>query len=547
MRTGARSLLCCVALLAACGKEFEPPVRPPRPVSYVTLQSLAPAAATRLAGTVDSWKRVEVGFEVGGRVVHMVDAGTEIQGEIVDVSGKRRTPGTVIARLDDERYGVDLKEQKALLASAEAKVKASQTELESVIPEKLKAAQADLVLQDQEVKRYTRMVAENSAPQERLDQIRAAYKVAQSTVAEAESLFVIKAAEVAAVQAQVRVAQAMVERARLNVEDCTLFAPFSGQIARTHVILGGYVLRGQQVVTLQMMDPIKVQIALSPRLDAQINYNDRVKVYLPDSGEVLKGFVYLKDTFADPATRTYLATLLVRNRRVEAGEDVVKDASTPRATDLMPLEKRDPRGPGPYFTEVGSLHEDGDGFYVWKAEGLKSRDLWEDYDPRVKVKKVRVTLGDGLLDLVHLFTFRELADHGELNPGEDLVLRGVTGEVKDGDEVLLVRERWLLRPGDVVRVGLRGAELEPGFYVPEAAIQFDGQSHSVYTIQSQSDGRRTAAQVEVRIGETVGELQRIEAVEDSRLAEGMQLVVSGAHYIVDGEAINPVEEVALAQ
>ena len=170
-----------------------------------------------------------------------------------------------------------------------------------------------------------------------------------------------------------------------------------------------------------------------------------MKVYLPDSDEVLEGFVYLKDTFADPATRTFLATLLVRNRRIEEGLEVSTDASTPRATDLLPIERRDPKRPGPYYTEVGSLYEDESGFYVWKADGLKIQDLWEDYDPRVKVKKVRVTPGKGLLDYVHLYTFRELTDHGDLKPGEDLVLRGVTGNVKDGDKVLLVRERWLLR------------------------------------------------------------------------------------------------------
>ena len=79
-----------------------------------------------------------------------------------------------------------------------------------------------------------------------------------------------------------------------------------------HVIPGGYVLPGQAVVTVQMMDPLKVDIVVSPATDARINYNDLVRVYAP-TGDELKGHVYLKDTFADPATRTFLVTLLVRN------------------------------------------------------------------------------------------------------------------------------------------------------------------------------------------------------------------------------------------
>jgi len=543
MTVAALSLVCLLVFLTGCG-ELEPPANPPRPVSTVTLQTHSPGASTRLAGTVETWKRVEVSFEVPGRIVQMLDAGTEIRGERINTSGDRIEAGTVIAKLDDERYRIALNEQHALLSAARAKLRANETELELVIPQRLNAAQANLELQGQEIERFTRMVAENSAPQEQLDQIQAAYRVAQARVAEVESLLVAKAAEVEAVQAQVLMAEELVVLARVDLADCTLYAPFGGQIARVHLIVGAYAFRGQPVATVQMMDPINVQVALSPRLDAQVNYNDRVQVYLPDSDEVLEGFVYLKDSFADPATRTYLATLLVRNRRVTAGLDVEIDGSTPRATELLPLERERADGEGSIYTEVGTLYEDESGYYVWKAVGLHWRDLWEEYDPRVKVKKARVTLGEGMLNFVQLYTYRELTDQGELVANQDLVLRGVTGEVSDGDTVLLVRERWLLRPGDVVTAGMRGTRLEPGFYVPELAIHYDGQRHQVFTVQPSGDGRHTAFQVEVRLKETIGGLRRIEAVQDTQLAVGMQVIVDGAQYVSDGEVINPVEELA---
>ena len=101
--------------------------------------------------------------------------------------------------------------------------------------------------------------------------------------------------------------------------DCKLKSPFTGQIARVHVIPGGYVIPGQPVVTVQMMDPMKIQVAVSPDTDKQVKFNDRVRVYLPDSEEFLEGYVYLKDTYADPATRTYLITLLVRNQKTISG------------------------------------------------------------------------------------------------------------------------------------------------------------------------------------------------------------------------------------
>ena len=36
---------------------------------------------------------------------------------------------------------------------------------------------------------------------------------------------------------------------------------------------------------------------------ADAEFNDRVRVYVSDSEDFLEGYVYLKDTYADPATR----------------------------------------------------------------------------------------------------------------------------------------------------------------------------------------------------------------------------------------------------
>jgi multidrug efflux pump subunit AcrA (membrane-fusion protein) len=540
MRTLTLSATCGIALLAGCAEELQPPVKPPRPVSFVTLQSSAPEATARLAGTVEAWKRVETGFQVPGRVISMTDAGTEIQGDTLDASEKLVAPATVIAKLDDARYQIALNEKEALLAAAKATLDAARTTLESTLPEKLKAAEADLALQEKEVERFTRMVAENSAPQERFDQVVAAFDVAQATVAEVRALIVTQGATVAAAEAQVRLSEEMVAQAQLNIEYCTLVAPFAGQVSQVHVIPGGYVLRGQRVATLQMMDPVKVQVALSPRRDAQLRYNEEVTIYLPDSDRTLNGYVYLKDTFADPATRTFLATILLRNHRV-GDDDAARDESRPRATELLRLEKRDPDRPGAYFVELSALYEDESGFYVWKAESVDT--VAAAGATRVKARRVQVTPGDGVLDFVQLFTFRELTDHGGLDPVNDLVLRGVSGDVQDGTVVELGRERWLLRPGDVVTAGLKDAGLEAGFYVPEEAIQFDGQGHCVYTIRAGDGGSDAAARVEVRIGETVGRLQRIEAVGASPLTDGMRVVLDGAHYVVDGEAVNPMEDV----
>jgi len=527
-----------LAILPGCTQDIEPPKRPPRPVSYMTIRASSPEQAKRLSGTVENWKSVQVGFEVPGRVAWMIDQGAEVAGKTLDINGKTLSKGTVIARLDDERYRIALKERQALLASAHARLKAIRMEIEKVLPAKMKAARADLALQKQEITRYTRMVAERSAPQEKLDRIEAAYAVAQSAVAEIEAVKLAKRAELEMARSQVLVAEGKVESARLNLKDCTLIAPFSGQIAGVRVNPGAYVIRAQPALTVQMMDPIKVQVAVSPSVDVQIQYNDRVTIHLPEKGEILTGHVYFKDTAADSATRTFLITILVRNRLIKAGKDVTgEDSSAPRATGLFPLQRRDPDGGGPWFAEAGCLYDDGAGAYVWAAQQLP------DSNSRVKVRKVRVKPGVILMDFIQIFTFREMKDIGDLVPESDLLLRGVTGNVKDGDEVRLVRKRWLLRPGEVVQVSREGAASEPGFYVPEEAIRYDGKRHFIFLAESLEKQPTIASRVQVRVGTTVGALQRIESMSDGRLAEGMEVIVAGASYVADGEKVNPIEEV----
>ena len=126
-----------------------------------------------------------------------------------------------------------------------------------------------------------------------------------------------------------------------------------------------------------------------------------------------------------------------------------------------------------------------------------------------------------------------------------MILGGVTDDVTDGSQVLLSRERWALRPGEVVRVGLAGEETPAGFYVPARAIQSDGSGHYLM-IANPSGAAHQASRVDVNVGETIGRIQRIEPVDEGRLQDGALVIVEGAHYVVEGDDVRPVDEVAAA-
>jgi multidrug efflux pump subunit AcrA (membrane-fusion protein) len=115
--------------------------------------------------------------------------------------------------------------------------------------------------------------------------------------------------------------------------------------------------------------------------------------------------------------------------------------------------------------------------------------------------------------------------------------------VQNDGKIVLVRDRWTLRPGDVVRVDLKGAETREGFYVPEDAIQSDGQQNYVAIAEEAASGTQQVQFVPVVPQETVGRLQRIESVNDGGLQTGMKVIVAGAHYVAEGESVRTVDEV----
>ncbi len=379
-------------------------------------------------------------------------------------------------------------------------------------------------------------MATNSASRQELDRVESAYRAAKARVAEVEALRATKGAQLNTFKAQV-------DQAEVNIEDCKLFSPFDGQIARVNIIPGGYALPGQPVVTLQMMDPMKVDIAVSPETDARVNYSDLVRVITP-KGDQLEGYVYLKDTFADPGTRTFLITLLVRNRQIEAGVPGDQEGqATARCQNLWKLDKPVVGGPGNYYIEKDAIQQDEGGHFVWRVENVNAEQLLSgDFDPALTVRKVPVTVGEGRVPVLQVFAFRELTDIGDLNPSTDVIASNITGDVTDGGQILLVRERWAVRPGDVVRVDLRRAETQEGFFVPEDAIQSDGNRNYVAVLQDAGDAEKVQF-VTIQLQETVGRLQRIEAANVGDLQPGTKVIVAGSHYVAEGESVRSVEEV----
>lgn len=143
-------------------------------------------------------------------------------------------------------------------------------------------------------------------------------------------------------EAGLRISQATVEKARLDVEYTQVKAPFSGRIGRRLMDVGGLVIGGPMGATLLAsivgLDPIYCYIdadelsvlkyqRLNRDSDPSKAANDRIPVEMAladDVGFPHKGVIDFVDNRLDPSTGTIKARVLIPNPKPERGQRILQ-------------------------------------------------------------------------------------------------------------------------------------------------------------------------------------------------------------------------------
>ena len=543
--------LLCLLTAVSCGcsgssETITTSTPAPRPVNVITLQETDPARSLAVTGTVGSWKTEDIGFEVTGRVQYVIEPETNVKGPgNVDSTGAKAMP---LARIDPHKYETAVESAKANISVLTRQKAAAEIERDQVLPAELDAAGAAEDLARADYSRGKELFDRNTIAKAELDQYVAKLKSAQAQVAQVEATREAKGAEITSLDAQIEQASAALKDAQRDLDDCSISAPFRGQIAEVHVIPGGTVQRGEPVVTLQMMDPIKIDFEVSAARARQMHYKDTLNISLtrPDGTRLQEeAVVWMTDPVADPATRTFTITLLLRNGLVPAEvPDDVDISQVPKTRDIWAFVQGVLDDSDRYFVEENAVQEDDQGQFVWKIIDPNGR-AERAQGPLFNIEKVRVTAGNDQSDFLGLWSFRDVAvNEGEtFDPENDRIVGKL--EIPEGasvgDSVLFEREQWLLRPGDLVDVDLNENPLPQGFYVPIDAITEKSGVMSVFVV----DGSNTPAkvrQLEVNVSSGPNTLKRIEAAGEQPLTAGTQIVLGGVHYLVDGETVNVASE-----
>lgn len=108
------------------------------------------------------------------------------------------------------------------------------------------------------------------------------------------------------VKTKLEQAQSQEQIAKKNLEDCNLYAPFSGIIGTKFVEAGANVMPGVRVMTLMNISSVKVKIAIPENSISQIQIGDQCKVKITAlNNEEFEGAVIEKGIVSHPISHTY--------------------------------------------------------------------------------------------------------------------------------------------------------------------------------------------------------------------------------------------------
>lgn len=264
--------------LTGCGKFRKaggPQQRPAPEVAVVTVQP----------------ERISITAELAGRVSPFLIA--EVRPQVSGIIEKRLFEEGGDVKEDDLLYQID----PAFYAAAYAGAKASLARAEANLPPiRLKAG------------RYKDLAAIKAVSQQNYDDVAAALKQSE---------------------AELEIARASVETARINLAYTGITAPISGRIGKSSVTIGALATAHQAVpfTTIQQLDPVYVDVPQSSanllRLKRNMasgnlkragEFQTRVRLILEDGTPYpLEGTLKFSDVTVDPSTSSFILRMIFPN------------------------------------------------------------------------------------------------------------------------------------------------------------------------------------------------------------------------------------------
>ncbi len=539
--------------ISGCGKSAVEGVgKAPRPVTTMTLVKSKPTMSFAASGSVKSWKTEDIGFEVAGRVLWVLEPGKNINGRVVDPDGNLVREGTPLAQVDPVRFKIAVESAEADLEVAKLSKENIEIRLTDSLPAEIKSAELDFKVANDEFGRMKKLNLQNAASQSEYDQAENLVQIRQTAISSLEASAKQAGADLRSAEAQIKRAEQALRDAERDLANTTLYASFQGQISEVMVVPGSVVSAGSPVLRLQMTNPIKVEVELSATQSRELRQRRDLptRFLLPDgTPRETNGLVYNIDASADPATRTFTMTMLLLNETFrDELPDAMSEETVARSEDAWPLQLNRMMGTSDDVTLVEelSIRHDDQGPFVYIVTNAKLRQL---FPKLLKVRKQRIVENDLRIPFLGNWIFRSVsftdASGAPEAPNLESLYVGRFGSGDgppanwDGESVVLdAGSQWMLRPGDLVSVDLSSDDVDVGFYVPIEAVDEDSGNASLFVVDGDKV-RRLPVQMQERDNLDTGSLVEVSSPE---LVDGLQIVLRGVHFLRDGESVRVMRD-----
>ena len=204
-----------------------------RPASDIDPARLAAVERGNLARSVVATGRVEPvsKVEIKSKANGIIE---ELKVDISDVVSE----GQILAELDKENLEARMREARAVLAGAEANLRAAEAEVEKT---RVEAEGPEVPFARRNLERAEQLFADRLVSQQSLDDTRSALEQAQNRQQAARSALGVSAARVAQANANVAQSEAAVERAQEELSNSTIRSPIRGVVLSRDVEIGSPV------------------------------------------------------------------------------------------------------------------------------------------------------------------------------------------------------------------------------------------------------------------------------------------------------------------
>jgi multidrug efflux pump subunit AcrA (membrane-fusion protein) len=365
-----------LVFLASCSHETRKAEKAATPVRVIAVENFTPRTGERYSASIEPTRQVNLAFRVSGFVQYLHQI-RSADGRMRSLEpGDMVTAGTVLARLRQEDYDIQLRQAQGQQTAARENEKAAVAQLGQ--------AQAANVKADADFARAKALIESQSLTQPDFDSAKAQYDSARLQLEASR-------AQLDAAVAQLQAADAALASARLAQQDTSMVAPFSAAVVQRNIELGTLAGPSTTAYSLADLNSVKASFGVPDVVAVRLKRGTSLSIFaeaLPE--REFRGMITSVAAVADRNTRLFQVDLTLSNPQavLKPGMIATLSLGSPAKVEHMPVVP---------LSAVVRAHEGASGFAVVVVDGNQARrrevTLGNTYGDRIAVVR-GVRLGE---------------------------------------------------------------------------------------------------------------------------------------------------------